>query len=86
MGKEVEKISLNRGHEILAKKNNDKNINKSFYLSADVAIDFSTPDSAFNNISNALNNNVPVNSGTTGWLKDLEKIKNISFFKNVETT
>lgn len=82
MGKEVEKISLNRGHEILVKKNNKKNINKSFYLRADVAIDFSTPDSAFNNISTALNNNVPVISGTTGWLKDLEKIKNITQTNN----
>ena len=40
---------------------------------ADVAIDFSVPSSAYNNISNCLSNNIPVISGTTGWLDDYDK-------------
>jgi 4-hydroxy-tetrahydrodipicolinate reductase len=65
MGKEIEKIAISRGHEIVIKKGVDDKIDITL---ADVAIDFSVPNSAFKNISNCLNNNVPVISGTTGWL------------------
>ncbi len=65
MGKEIEKIAISRGHEILIKKDIDALIDITL---ADVAIDFSEPGSAFNNISDCLKNNVPVISGTTGWL------------------
>ncbi|QNM85929.1 4-hydroxy-tetrahydrodipicolinate reductase [Polaribacter pectinis] len=65
MGKEIEKIAVSRGHEIVIKKDVDDVIDITL---ADVAIDFSVPNSAFNNISNCINNNVPVISGTTGWL------------------
>lgn len=65
MGKEIEKIAISRGHEIVIKKGLDDVIDITI---ADVAIDFSVPDSAFENISNCINNNVPVISGTTGWL------------------
>ena len=65
MGKEIEKIALSRGHEIVIKKNVDTVIDINI---ADVAIDFSVPTSAYNNITNCINNNVPVISGTTGWL------------------
>jgi 4-hydroxy-tetrahydrodipicolinate reductase len=67
MGKEIEKIAISRGHEIVIKKDVDDDIE---ITKADVAIDFSVPNSAFNNISNCLNNNVPVISGTTGWLEN----------------
>jgi 4-hydroxy-tetrahydrodipicolinate reductase len=67
MGKEIEKIAISRGHEIVIKKDVDNEIEITL---ADVAIDFSVPNSAFNNISNCLNNNVPVISGTTGWLEN----------------
>ena len=43
----------------------------------DVAIDFSTPETAFNNISHAIKNNIPIISGTTGWLEKLEEIKKL---------
>lgn len=69
MGKEIEKIALSRGHEIVIRKDVDDIIDITL---ADVAIDFSVPNSAFNNISNCLNNNVPVISGTTGWLEKYE--------------
>lgn len=65
MGKEIEKIALQRGHEIVIKTSG-----KEVYdiTKADVAIDFSIPSSAYDNISNCINNNTPVISGTTGWL------------------
>ncbi|WP_047789665.1 4-hydroxy-tetrahydrodipicolinate reductase [Tenacibaculum mesophilum] len=65
MGKEIEKIALQRGHEIVIKTSG-----KEVYdiTKADVAIDFSIPSSAYDNISNCINNNIPVISGTTGWL------------------
>ena len=69
MGKEIEKIALSRGHEIVIKKDVDNKIDITL---ADVAIDFSIPTSAFNNITDCINNNVPVISGTTGWLEKYE--------------
>jgi 4-hydroxy-tetrahydrodipicolinate reductase len=69
MGKEIEKIAISRGHEVLIKKDVDALID---ITSADVAIEFSVPDAAFNNISNCIKNNVPVISGTTGWLDKYE--------------
>ncbi len=66
MGKTIEQIAIKRGHNVVLtidKGDNDYDITK-----ADVAIDFSIPTVAFNNISNCINNNVPVISGTTGWL------------------
>ena len=65
MGKEIEKIAISRGHEIVIRKDVDDAVDITL---ADVAIDFSVPNSAFNNIINCINNNVPVISGTTGWL------------------
>lgn len=67
MGKTIEQIAIKRGHNIVLtvdKDDKDYDITK-----ADVAIDFSIPTVAFNNISNCLNNNVPIISGTTGWLE-----------------
>ena len=69
MGKEIEKIAISRGHEIVIKKEVNDVIDITL---ADVAIDFSVPDSAFNNISNCIKNNVPIISGTTGWLDKYE--------------
>ncbi|PQJ23049.1 4-hydroxy-tetrahydrodipicolinate reductase [Tenacibaculum sp. SG-28] len=69
MGKEIEKIALQRGHEIVIRYNGKAPCDITL---ADVAIDFSLPHTAFENISNCLTNNVPVISGTTGWLKNYE--------------
>ncbi|MBN2868812.1 MAG: 4-hydroxy-tetrahydrodipicolinate reductase [Flavobacteriaceae bacterium] len=65
MGQAIEQIAINRGHDIVIKTSKDSGYN---IKDADVAIDFSIPNAAFNNISNCLNNDVPVISGTTGWL------------------
>ena len=69
MGKAIEQVAKQRGHEIVIKADVDTvyDIND-----ADVAIDFSIPSVAFSNISNCLNNHVPVISGTTGWLDDYD--------------
>ncbi|MGM5469968.1 4-hydroxy-tetrahydrodipicolinate reductase [Flavobacteriaceae bacterium LMO-SS05] len=70
MGKTIERIALERGHTVVIKAD----VGSQYDITeADVAIDFSVPDAAFGNISNCLNNSVPVISGTTGWLKDYDK-------------
>lgn len=69
MGKEIEKIAVSRGHEIVIKKDQGDVVDITL---ADVAIDFSVPTSAFDNISLCLQNAVPVVSGTTGWLEKYE--------------
>jgi 4-hydroxy-tetrahydrodipicolinate reductase len=71
MGKEIEKIAISRGHEVLIKKDIKNPIDISL---VDVAIEFSVPNSAFNNISDCIKNNVPVISGTTGWLDKYEDV------------
>ena len=67
MGKEIEKIALQRGHEIVLRKTEDNDYSGLEY--ADVAIDFSIPTAATENISTCFNHNIPVVSGTTGWLE-----------------
>ncbi len=69
MGKIIEQVALSRGHEIVIKATKDTKYN---LTDADVAIDFSVPSAAVNNISNGLKNNVPIVSGTTGWLDSYE--------------
>ena len=71
MGKEIEKIALQRGHEIVIKTSGKETYD---ITTADVAIDFSVPSSAYNNISNCINHKVPVISGTTGWLEKYNEI------------
>ncbi|MGB2760283.1 MAG: 4-hydroxy-tetrahydrodipicolinate reductase [Maribacter stanieri] len=70
MGQMIEQIAINRGHEIVAKI--DENTQDIDFNSMDVAIDFSMPEAAFWNITKCFNNNVPVISGTTGWLDKYE--------------
>jgi 4-hydroxy-tetrahydrodipicolinate reductase len=72
MGKVIEQIALDRGHEIVLKK--DQNNTFDGLENADVAIDFSIPDSAVTNISTCLENGIPVISGTTGWLANYQNM------------
>jgi len=80
MGKVIERIALDRGHEIVLKKDQDNTFEG--LLNADVAIDFSVPDSAVINISECLNNGIPIISGTTGWLSDYTKMVALCEDKN----
>ena len=66
MGKTIEKIATERGHEIVKKIDHGDAYE---FSDAEVAIDFSVPDAAVQNISAALKAGVPVVSGTTGWLE-----------------
>lgn len=73
MGQEIEKIAIGRGHEIVVKADingfSDEQIQN-----ADVAIDFSVPESAVSNIKQSIKNNVPVVVGTTGWLEQYNEV------------
>ena len=80
MGKVIERIALERGHEIVLKKDHDSSFEG--LENADVAIDFSVPDSAVENISECLNKDIPVISGTTGWLTDYPKMVELCNAKN----
>tara|TARA_B100000886_G_scaffold84613_1_gene55292 strand:+ start:5316 stop:5984 length:669 start_codon:yes stop_codon:yes gene_type:complete len=73
MGKMVEKIAISKGHSInqIIDSPNDE-----VDGDADVAIIFSTPESAVINIMKCFEKKIPVICGTTGWLNDIEKIKN----------
>lgn len=79
MGKEIEKIALDRGHEIVVKFNDpDDWIGKDEELKqADVAIEFSMPHSVVSNIFKCFDANVPVVVGTTGWFGQLEHVKQV---------
>lgn len=77
MGKTIEEIALSRGHEITEKI--DINLPGSFdsdgFKQADVAIEFTTPKSAFDNYKKCLDRDKAVVSGTTGWLEHLPEIQ-----------
>jgi 4-hydroxy-tetrahydrodipicolinate reductase len=70
MGKTIEALALKRGHSIVIKTSDITTVD---ITKADVAIDFSIPEAAFKNITTCFNQNIPVISGTTGWLKDFDK-------------
>ncbi|WP_029037032.1 4-hydroxy-tetrahydrodipicolinate reductase [Salinimicrobium xinjiangense] len=67
MGKTIERLAQERGHEIIFRISED--VENYDLKQADVAIDFSVPDAAFKNITTCFEKQVPVVSGTTGWLK-----------------
>ena len=72
MGKVIERIALERGHEIVLKKDEFNTFDG--LDTADVAIDFSVPMAAVPNISACFNTGVPVVSGTTGWLDQYDEM------------
>jgi 4-hydroxy-tetrahydrodipicolinate reductase len=72
MGKTIERVALQRQHEIVLKVDKDT---EHFVLdNIDVAIDFSTPNAAVDNILKCFSHNVPVISGTTGWLEQYDEV------------
>jgi len=78
MGKMIEQLATSAGHEVLLKidKDNPEDFNSDNLSKVDVAIEFSNPEAAFDNISKCISAGTPVISGTTGWLDkkpDLEK-------------
>jgi len=84
MGQAIEEIARARGHEIVLaigieniEDNTVENIRK-----ADVAIEFTGPEIAFNNIIKCIDAGVPVVSGSTGWLERYEEAKNYCLASN----
>ncbi|MCQ2348983.1 MAG: 4-hydroxy-tetrahydrodipicolinate reductase [Paludibacteraceae bacterium] len=77
MGQLIEKIALQRGHTIVAKVDVDNmgDIQTDAFRSADVAIEFTTPQSAVNNYRAAWREGVKVVSGTTGWTLQMNEIR-----------
>ena len=75
MGKAIEKIAHARGHDIVCKI--DKGYSEGSLNQANVAINFSVPNAAVNNISLALKSSIPVICGTTGWLDDYDNLENV---------
>ena len=80
MGKVIEKIALERGHEIVLRIDNPPI--EYDITTADIAIEFSVPEAAVNNIKLCLNNQIPIVSGTTGWLDQFEEMKQLCHQKN----
>lgn len=80
MGKTIETIALKRGHSIVARFDL---VNKGASLAeAEIAIDFSVPSVAFDNITQCFNKNIPIISGTTGWLDNYESAIKLCKEKN----
>ena len=77
MGKTIEQIALQRGHQIVSiiDINNTADFDSEAFRSADVAIEFTTPATALGNYMRCFAANVPVVSGTTGWLQHLDEVK-----------
>ena len=80
MGKAIEKIAIQRDHEIILKV--DEFTTSYDITLADIAIDFSIPSVAFKNISNCITNNVPIVSGTTGWMAEFKNATEFCKQKN----
>lgn len=80
MGKVIEKIAQERGHQIVLKKSIQDNFDGLEH--ADIAIDFSAPDSAVTHISECLNRGIPIVSGTTGWLDQYDQMTQLCKDKN----
>ena len=77
MGKAIEEIAVSRGHSIVLKVNIDnlEDNTISNIRAADVAIEFTGPESARDNIIRCFDAGVPVISGSTGWLSHLEEVQ-----------
>ncbi len=71
MGRAIEQIAISRGHDIVCRidADNPEDFDSDTFASADIAIEFSTPATAVNNIMRAWSRGVKVVSGTTGWLE-----------------
>ena len=84
MGKEVEKMAIKKGHQIIYKINskNQHILSERNTPKVDVAIEFSQPDSACKNINLCINNKTPVVCGTTGWANHISKVEKLCLQKN----
>ena len=79
MGHIIERIALERGHEIVSiiDADNQHDFDSPEFASADIAIEFTSPKSAVDNYLRCFSRGVPVVSGSTGWLERLDEIKQL---------
>ncbi len=79
MGREIEKIAIEKGHEIVLKISADNlsDLTKENLSKADVAIEFSTPHTVVENIKLCAEINLPIVVGTTAWYSEFDQVKNI---------
>lgn len=79
MGMAIEEVAVAKGHEIVLRINIDnlQEFTKENVQQADVAIEFTGPHSAFTNIQQLLQWNIPTVCGSTGWLANYNQIENI---------
>ncbi len=84
MGREIEKILIERGHTIAAiiYVDNSADLKSAAFAAADVAIEFTTPHTAYQNLVASIEAGVPVVSGTTGWLEHFDDIKKLCAARN----
>jgi len=76
MGRTIDRLARERGHEIVARIDVD-NQHVLETVTGDVAIEFSHPEAAFENVKNCLLKNIPVVCGTTGWLARKKEIEHL---------
>lgn len=74
MGKAIETIALERGHQIVAKVNSENALTDLLDKNVDVAIEFTRPDVAVENILFCSKNQIPVVVGTTAWSHDYDRV------------
>jgi 4-hydroxy-tetrahydrodipicolinate reductase len=79
MGHEIESAAVSRGHliRLIVDKDNLQDLNERSTRDIDVVIEFTTPETAFENVVKCLRMKIPVVCGTTGWLKDYDKAVSI---------
>ena len=84
MGKEIESIALERGHNIAYRitQSNVDEMTSIDFKSLDVAIEFSRPDAVITNIKKCIDISVPVVVGTTGWYDEFDEISKYCREKN----
>ncbi len=77
MGRAIEEIAIERGHEILFKSNSVFPLNQRDIDSVDVVIEFTKPDLAVQHIEMVLGAQKPIIVGTTGWNEQIHKVENL---------
>jgi 4-hydroxy-tetrahydrodipicolinate reductase len=84
MGKAIEEVAVQRGHTIVLKidENNLADFTKENIAAANVAIEFTGPHSALENIKKTIGFNIPLISGSTGWIEKMEEVNKLVAEKN----
>ena len=84
MGHMIEEIAVQRGHEVVLRidVSNQQDFTKENISKADVAIEFTGPDSAFENVTKCIEFGIPTVSGSTGWNNQIDEAKSLCKQKN----